>query len=64
MNDSLMRRCDDYLSFFIDANFSPIEHIWLVVKQSETLVFGSFNHEESPFLKVNYIHTVYLDNLF
>jgi hypothetical protein len=63
MNDSLMRGCDDYLSLFIDADFSMINHIWLVVKQIKTLVFSSLNHEESPLLKVNDIHSVYLDNM-
>jgi hypothetical protein len=63
MNDSLMRGCDDYLSLFIDADFSMINHIWLVVKQIKTLIFGSLNHKESSFLKVNDIHSVYLDNM-
>ena len=63
MNDSVMRRCNDYLSLFIDADFSMINYIWLVIKQIETFVFGSLNHEESPLLKVNDIHTVYLDNM-
>jgi hypothetical protein len=64
MDDSLMRRCDDYLSLFIDTHFSSIYHVWLVIKQCETLVFSSFDHEKSPLLKVNYVHSVYLDNLF